>query len=736
MSDPSSPEHRKNRFRLEPGEAGLNSSPSAGTAGRRLHDASGDAVFIDDPDPRHASRMRFRYFLMGGLALLAIVAGLALYYFLGTGAEGDAANGQPREFQRVGEQLKDEYYIPTDNVSAELARAIGLYRAAERDGAKRAFQKFISDDNADAEKAIAAVFLGVMAVEVDRLSEAKQQFVRALRYNRESVAALVNLALVERRLGNHADAQQYARQARGLAPGNRNVALVLGNILNESQDVDGAIDTYREGLANAPDDPLLLYNTGLSLLRQNKYEEALLEFSKAHAAGLAGRGTSAGSAYAGGIAVQARAHMGQIYFRQGNLEMAADALSDVVRLAPDNGKYRYNLGVVYLRLNRPRDALAEFRLALEAGTNEAQVYRALAQAFQSPELNQPALAIRALEKGLYLRPDDIETLFQLGDLYYTQSDFLPAARSFAKIVNITPGDANTEAAYLRLAQVYSQMERHNDAIDVLEKAAAINPQNRRIYYQLGQVYERAGRRDLAVQNWERALRDADSATGNSAPGASGSRLEREDERAIRLAMARVYRGDGAHELALRQYRRIRERNSEVPAIESDPELDQEIGLSYMALKNYPNAIASFEAVAAAPSATETMRRNAFVQIAAAQAESETGADLESARANINKAVRLDPADAEARMLQAYILMKTRSMVDREKAVEILRAVTRSDIDAQAASKAHNLLGLAYMDSSEYRRALASFEQAVRLDPGNTDAYRNQRAAANAYEKNL
>ncbi len=727
MSDPSSPEHRKNRFQLEPGEAGVE--PGAGAAGRRLHDASGDAVFIDDPDPRHASRMRFRYFLIGGIALLAIVTGLALYYFLGPGAGGDAANNQqPREFQRVGEQLKDEFYIPTDNVSAELARAIGLYRAAERDGAKRAFQKFISDDNADAEKAIAAVFLGVMAVEVDRLSEAKQQFVRALRYNRESVAALVNLALVERRLGNHADAQQYARQARGLAPGDRNVALVLGNILNESQDVEGAIDTYREGLVNAPDDPLLLYITGLSLLRQNKLEEALLEFSKAARA-------AAGSAYAGGIAVQARAHMGQIYFRQGNLEMAADSLSDVVRLAPDNGKYRYNLGVVYLRLNRPRDALAEFRLALDAGTNEAQVYRALAQAFQSPELNQPALAIRALEKGLYLRPDDIDTLFQLGDLYYGQSDFLPAARSFAQIVNITPGDANTESAYLRLAQEYSQMERHNDAIDVLEKAAAINPQNVRIYYQLGQVYERAGRRDLAVQNWERALRDADAAAAEGS-AAGGVQLERDDERAIRLAMARAYRSDGAHELALRQYRRIRERNNETPAIESDPELDQEIGLSYMALKNYPNAIASFEAVAAAQSATETMRRNAFVQIAAAQAESDTGADLESARANINKAVRMDPADAEARMLQAYILMKTRSMVDREKAVEILRAVTRSDIDAQAASKAHNLLGLAYMDSSEYRRALASFEQAVRLDPGNTDAYRNQRAAANAYEKNL
>lgn len=726
---------KKNRFRLEQGD---NPEDAARGTGTRLRDAQGDAVYIDDPDPRHTGRARFRWFVIGGVVLLALITGFGLWYYSNTYGFGGDAAGQERDFQRVGEKLEDSYYIPTEDVSAPLARAIALYRNFERDAAKRAFEQFINSDAVDTEKSISAIFLGVMALESERYSEAKRQFIRGLKYNPESVAALVNMAVVERRLGNHADAQQYAKQARELAPRDRNVALILGNILNESQDVEGAIDSYREGLSDSPEDPLLLYNMALSLLRQEKYEEALLNFSKA---ARAARSENAPGSGAVSIAVQSHAHMGQIYFRQGNLEMAADSLRSAVRLAPDNGKYRYNLGVIYLRMNRGAQALDEFRRALDAGTNDADVYRALARAFNSPDLRQPALAIRALEKGLYLRPDDIETLFQLGDMYHAEQDLINASRVYAKIVNITPGDINTEDAYLKLAVVYSEMERYNDAIEVLERATGINPRNARTYFVLGQVYDRAGRRDLAIENWKKALRDGgvigvigDSAVGQDADAPLA--LNRDEEREIRLAIAGAYRKEGAHDLALLEYSRIRERNRAAPVVSSDPELDEAVGLTYMALKDYANAVASFEAVAASPTADETMRKQAFLQIAAAYAESGESRKLEEARANINKAVRMDPADQEARMLQAYILMKTNSMVDREKAVEILKAVTRSDIDARDASKAHNLLGLAYMQSSEYRRALASFEQAVRLDPINSDAYQNQRAAANAYEKEL
>ena len=92
---------------------------------------------------------------------------------------------------------------------------------------------------------------------------------------------------------------------------------------------------------------------------------------------------------------------------------------------------------------------------------------------------------------------------------------------------------------------------------------------------------------------------------------------------------------------------------------------------------------------------------------------------------------------EAAISQAEILLKSNSLSDREKAVEVLLAVTSSEnISSADASYAHNILGEAYYANGEYARALRSFEYAYQLDPSNSRAYANQRSAANAYEQSL
>ncbi|MCB1169346.1 MAG: tetratricopeptide repeat protein, partial [Leptospiraceae bacterium] len=100
------------------------------------------------------------------------------------------------------------------------------------------------------------------------------------------------------------------------------------------------------------------------------------------------------------------------------------------------------------------------------------------------------------------------------------------------------------------------------------------------------------------------------------------------------------------------------------------------------------------------------------------------------------AARLDPRDPDVNLSRARILLATDSPVDREKAIEVLMALTASDLDSKTAAQAQNLLGVAYYKNGEYRRAMGAFDAAIQLDPGLRDAYDNQRAAANAYESGL
>ncbi|MBX7056555.1 MAG: tetratricopeptide repeat protein [Leptospirales bacterium] len=699
----------QNRFRLD--EGGVEPERTIWA----LNDGAADeTVLLDEPYARRRGSRRFRLIAFGGLALLLLLSiGAFVYFrFMREGA-GDEANQREQAFQRLEETLQDRYYIPDGPFSPALNHAVELYRNLERDAARRAFDGVVTSASPDQEKAIALVYLAVMAMEQENLELARHHLLRALKYNREFIPALVNLAIVERKAGAMAEARGYAQQARELAPNDPKVALLLGNILAEGQDLNSAIGIYREGIASSPEEPLLYYNLALSLLRQQKYDEALLNFARAIE-----------KAGASQIAVQSYAQMGQIYFYKGNLEMAADNLRKAAAMAPDNGRYRYNLGVVYLRMNRAQEAAAEFQRSLDAGVNDVSVYRALSRAFL--QMRQPALATRALEKALYLNPDDSTTLFQLGDLYYDQRDLLKAADVFKRIVNTTPGDRNTEDALLKLAAVQMDLERSNEAIDTLERAAGLNPSNGKVYYLLGMVYDRAGRRALAVESWKKALNR----------GGAAVQLERSQERQIRLAMADVYRREGAYDMALAEFRKIAERNQQAPTIAEDAQLDLEVGKTYLDLRDFSNAARALERAAQAADASAEQRKEAYLRLAQAYAATGQSADLENARANANRAARLDPADQRARLLQASILVQTESLVDREKAIELLKEVAQSDVDAKTAAQAYNLLGVAYMKNGEYRRALGAFDQAVQLDPSNNEAYQNQRAAANAYERNL
>lgn len=667
-----------------------------------------------DYDPLKARR-RFRLYLVGAIALFVLVPVLVgtFYYFYKNRTEV-ADTLLDSRIQSVDlDAVKDRIYIPEETVSQPLEKAIQLYKANERDQAKRAFDNFINSSASDHEKAIALTYQGIMAMESERFPLAEHKLLRAIHLDEKFVPALVNLAIVSQKLGKTGEARQFAEKAREIAPRDPRVAALLGNLLAANQDLAGAIDTYREGIKQNPEDATLTYNLAVSLLKRQNHEEAILYFSKVIQIA---PGTE--------IAAKSEAQLGQIYFAKGNLEMAADHLNKAVIAAPENAKYLYNLGLIYLRMKRNAEAATQFQKALKSTGGDPQVFRALAQAFL--ELKQPGQAAAALKKAVYLNPEDLGALFALGDLYASEKDFLNAADTYKKIVNITPGDANTEDALVKLGRVYTELERFNDAQEALQKAISINPANAQAGYALGIVYRKAGRMELAIQAWKQALRP-------SSEQGDRSGLARDEERMVRFALADVYRKNGAFDLALNEYRLIASRNREQPVIEEDPGLDLETARTYVSLKNYDTAVKLFKSVSDSRSATAEQRKEAFRGLAYSYSNTGSPEDADRARAEINKAVRMDPNDADLQLMRAGMLMKSGSMVDREKAIEVLSALVAGDLESDKASSAYNLLGLAYHKNGEYSRALRAFDSAIQLNPQNREAYQNQRVSANAYE---
>ena len=510
----------RNRFAFDE-EGGAEPSPDFVYS----DESTSGSVLLDEAAP--IKRGRFRLFIAAGTLLFLTILGTvgALYYtgkighrdLTGDGAEGEV--GSPEDTT-----TRDRYYIPQGQYSRNLTAAIAAYRTGDRDRARRLLEDFVNSGATDQEKSVALVYRGIMEMETERYTMARQSLQRALRYDNNQIAAYVNLSVVSRLLGNPEDAKAYAMQAKSLAPNDPGVSVILGNVLADGSDLEEAESAYRDGIERSPEDPLLHYNLALSLLRKDRYEEAELEFMRAAEYGKTGR-----------IAALSHAHVGQIRFHKGRYASAADSLKKAVLLSPDSGRYHYNLGVVYLKMDHTDEALEEFRLAMEAGSSSSDLYRALAKVFRKQ--NQNSLAIQSLKKAVYSNPEDMEARFELAALYLEEQDLLRAIEVYKQIVNTTPGNASTLEALVRLGETYTKMESYEEASSVYQRVLDLDGNNVDGLYGLGYTYHKRGESDRAVAYWKRALE-----TGVA-------KLDRDKERLVRMALASLYRKEQSFDLA-------------------------------------------------------------------------------------------------------------------------------------------------------------------------------------------
>ena len=85
-------------------------------------------------------------------------------------------------------------------------------------------------------------------------------------------------------------------------------------------------------------------------------------------------------------------------------------------------------------------------------------------------------------------------LVRLGDLLVESNDLAGAEKAYARSVELSPQDPYGRT---RLAHVYTQTERTDEAIEILEKVVAEIPGYKHAHFRLGQAYQDAGRADDA-----------------------------------------------------------------------------------------------------------------------------------------------------------------------------------------------------------------------------------------------
>ena len=143
----------------------------------------------------------------------------------------------------------------------------------------------------------------------------------------------------------------------------------------------------------------------------------------------------------------------------------------------------------------PADALAvEYPADLELGRQASSLYRSLA--YFHPEDTDKAVAIE--KRLLSARPDDLETMARIGDIYADRGRMAEAAPYFTRMAEAHPGEAD---GYLQSATVFWDYFDFASASEQMRKARERLAQPALFGYQAGAIEESQGNMPGAIQEY-------------------------------------------------------------------------------------------------------------------------------------------------------------------------------------------------------------------------------------------
>jgi tetratricopeptide (TPR) repeat protein len=155
---------------------------------------------------------------------------------------------------------------------------------------------------------------------------------------------------------------------------------------------------------------------------------------------------------------------------------------------------RYNLGVYYMRQNKIKEAIHEFKTALRIDDQYFPAMLNLAVLYSRTGENKKAE--EWLSYTLNADPDNIEALRYMGLLKAEQKDYNQAISYMEKVVDLDPGNARI---YYNLGLIYQQTGEMDKAEKALQNALNIYPENYDYLYGLGYFYLQTGNYNYAGQ---------------------------------------------------------------------------------------------------------------------------------------------------------------------------------------------------------------------------------------------
>jgi tetratricopeptide (TPR) repeat protein len=224
---------------------------------------------------------------------------------------------------------------------------------------------------------------------------------------------------------------------------------------------------FTDTVKKSPDAPIPMNNLGNTYLKQNRLDEAIIEYKTA---------LSLNPGYA-----DAHNNLGNVYLKQNRLDEAIIEYKTALSLNPGYADAHNNLGLAYDKRNRLDEAIVEYKTALSLQPDIAEVHK-----------------IRS----------------NLGDTYSKQNRLDEAIIEYKTAISLQP---NIAEVHNNLGVAYLKRNRLDEAIVEYKTAISLKPDIAEAHNNLGVASLKQNRLDEAVNEFTAALKlksDYAEARGN------------------------------------------------------------------------------------------------------------------------------------------------------------------------------------------------------------------------------
>ncbi len=390
----------------------------------------------------------------------------------------DLAFNLAESLHRAGGHLDEAIAIYKQALALEpehLGAKVNLGKALADKGlfgeAKETMQAACRMTLADAE---AHFNLGVLVMRENDLSSAVTEFERALAMNPRHAPSLNNLGIAWDARGESKKAAEFFRRATQADPSYAEAFFNLGLALMKLDKVPEASKAFEAALKLEPGSSGPYVELGTLYLKQGKRDRAVEAFKKAIT--LMDQAEKEASGFSllrkrfnAERTTDAYRGLALAYLGQGKVDDAVGTLKLAVEKLPKDASARVAYGEALQAQGKFDDALEQFKVRLSLQpTTEARLD--LARAWAKKRVAKEAEPLyRAI-----LRDEPANRAAKLGiaDLYLTMGRYAEEETLLKELLATDAGDAQ---ALARLGILKSRMQRPNEALEPLEKAAELNP---------------------------------------------------------------------------------------------------------------------------------------------------------------------------------------------------------------------------------------------------------------------